>query len=386
LIEGLTSYRLDIDRESELEAIGLLNNFLLHHPRIRLDDVSFELSAQVGAFADKVWSIRLELNVDGVSAEALELDGVTNISRRQPRTPRVRQHVLDMTEFEGYREFGPLDSSTPHALHMRSVAAATEAINTPIPLDTAFLQLMKEPGEDHLVFAEEVPRALYVAALMVVGANRTGVGRYRAEDWSEANELSRWVLGLEDKSGLVEQREMIERVFGAVASLTTTEQAESLFDAELFVSGDSETIDVRFPGLARELKYLRVDLLWRVRRDELVTLLQQLVDDEEERFRVAAESPNEERAFMFAIELSQQPKVQVKPGVKTRHPDFTNRQHEEEYWLNWQADFSAADAMKIDLDHDLVRDPDIVAGILTHAVKHQIGFSPETMSWRAMPF
>lgn len=384
LIEGLTGYRLDIDRASEFAAISAINRYLNFRRPVHLDDLSFELSAQVGAFVDKVWSIVLALHVQGESASILELDGV-GTTRRSPRTPRVEQHLLDMAEFEGYREFGPLDTSTPHDLHMRSIRAAVEAINTPITLDTAFLKLLKEPGDDHLGFAHEVPRALYVAALMVVGAHRTGTGRNRSEDWPEANEASRWVLGLDNKPGVPEQREMVEKVFGAVASLTTAEQAESLFDAELFISGDPENIDARFPGLAQELKYLRIDLLWRIRRDELVALFHGLIDDEHERFRVVAETPGEKRPSVCTVDLAQQMMVQVKPRVNTSRREFVSKHHEAEHWLRWEPDFSMDNGMRLHLDHDLVQIPEVVAGIITHAMKRRKGFTPEAMSWEAMP-
>ena len=385
LVEGLTGYRLDIDRESELVAIGAINRYLDYRRGIHLDDTSFELSALVGAFVDKVWSIQLSLNVEGESACILELDGVGHTKRRTARTPRVSQHLLDMAEFEGYREFGPFDSCKPHALHMRSIAAATEAISTPIALNAAFLELLKEPGDDHLGFAVQVPRALYIAALMVVGAQRTGAGRLRSEDWTEANEVSRWVLGLDNKSGLLEQREMIEKVFGAVASLTTAEQAESLFDAELFVSGDAQNIDSRFLGLDRELKYLRINLLWRVRRDELVSLFQGLIEDEHERFRVVAGSPGENRPSVFTVDLGNHMMVQVRPRMNTSRQEFASTQHEAEYWLKWEPDFTMDNGMRVDLDHDLVQVPEVVAGIITHAIKHRNGFTPEAMSWEAMP-
>ena len=385
LVEGLTGYRLEIDRESEFATIEALNRFLAYPRQVHLDDLSYELLAEVGAFADKVWSIELGLNVGGESACILELDGAGHIKRRKPPSPRVPQHMLDMAEFEGYREFGPLDSSTPHNLHMRSISAAAEAINTPIALDAAFLELLKESGDDHLFSPQDAPRALYVAALMVVGAHRTGAGRFRSADWPEANELSRWILGLDKKSGLIEQRDMVEMVFGAIASLTTAEQAESLFDAELFLSRDPESIDTRFPGLARELKYSRIDLLWRVRRDELVNRLQELAEDEHERFRVIAESPQEKNPSVFTIDLADRMMVQASPRVNIRRPEFTNNQHQAEYWLQWQPDAAMDNGMRVELDHHLVQGPVVIAGIITHAMKHRQGFTPETMSWEAMP-
>lgn len=383
LIEGLTGYRLDIDRESELAAMGSINFYLAHSQPVELDDISFELSAEVGAFIDKVWSIALELHVGDESAQLLELDGVANVSRRRVRSPRVAQHLLDMAEFEGYRVFGPLDTSSSHVLHMRSLAAATEAINTPITLDRAFLQLLKEPGEDFILSDREVPRALYIAALMVVGANRTGTGKFRSKDWPEANELSRWALGLEAKSGLVEQRDLIEQVFGAVASLTTVEQAESLIDAELFVAGDIENIEARFPGLLEELKDLRFNLLWRVRRDELVALFQESVENEVERFEIAAVSDNEPGPFLFTVDLSGPMMVQVRPRMHVRRPEFVNGHHEADYWLRWEPDPNMDEGMRVDLDHRLVQVPEVVASLITHAMKHREVSDPEGLTWAA---
>ena len=385
LVEGLTGYRLEIDRESEFATIEALNRFLAYPRQVHLDDLSYELLAEVGAFADKVWSIELGLNVDGVSTCILELDGAGHIKRRKAPSPRVPQHMLDMAEFEGYREFGPLDSSTPHNLHMRSLSAAAEAINTPIALDAAFLELLKDPGDEHLITPNDIPRALFIAALMVVGANRTGQGRFRADDWPEANEVSRWILALDTKSGLIEQREMMEMVFGAVASLTTAEQADTLIDAELFVSGNPKNFEARYPGLVREIQSLRGNLLWRVRRDELVVLLQELSEDWHERFQVVAKSPQDHNPSVFTVDLADRMVMQMKPRLDIPRPEFVDLQHKEEYWLAWEPDFSADDSLRIDLDHDLVQSPEIVAGIITHAMQHREGFNPERLSWEAMP-
>lgn len=385
LLEGLTGYPLDIDRDSEAELIQSLNRFTFSERRVHLDEVTFELEAEVGAFVDEVWSIRVVLVTPDVSTEVLGLDGVAITTRRKPRTPRVAQRMLDMAEFEGYREFGPLDSSSSHTLALRSLAAATEAINTPIPLDTAFLQLLKEPGDDYLSAPGEIPRALYIASLMVVGAERTGVGRARSVDWLEALDVARWVLGLSEKVRFMEQREMIEVVFGAVASLDTAEQAEAFFDAELFVAADSEGVEARFPGLLKELKDLRVQMLWRIRRDELVSSFHALIEDMHEKFQVIVESRFEKTPFVFTVDLLSAMMVKVTPRISASRGGFADNQHEAESWLRWEPDFSMNNGMSIHLDHDLVQIPEVVAGIITYTIRRRRAITPEEMSLRVEP-
>jgi hypothetical protein len=385
LLEGLTGYPLDIDRDSEAELIQSLNRFTFSERRVHLDEVTFELEAPVGAFVDEVWSIRILLSTSGTGAEVLGLDGVAITTRRKARTPRVAQRMLDMAEFEGYREFGPLDSSASNTLPLRSLAAATEAINTPIPLDTAFLQLLKEPGDDYLSASSDIPRALFIASLMVVGAERTGVGRARSEDWLEALDVARWVLALSEKVRFMEQRELIEVVFGAVASLDTAEQAETLFEAELFVAADSEPIDARFPGLLKELKHLRVQMLWRIRRDELISSFHALIEDMHEKFEVSVESRSESSPVVFTVDLLSTMMVQVKPRIHVPRRKSADSQQEAEYWLQWEPDFSMDNGMSIHLNHDLVQMPEVVAGIITHTIKHRKGITPEEMTWGVTP-
>jgi len=384
LIEGLTGYRLEMDLESERLMMKSLMHVLNSEPAVDLDAAQFRLEACVGAFVDKAWSIELSLTVPGLSFSLLELDGVTDTSRRTPKQLRVTQHLLDMAEFEGYREFGPLDSSSPYPLHMRSLVAATEAINTPIPLDRELLALLREPGDDYFIAAGKVPRALYIAALIVQADQRTAVGRARSTDWLEAHEQAQWILGITKKTGLIEQRDMIATVFGAVASLTTAEQAECLFDAELFVASDQANIEATFPGLGAEVSTLRVQLLWRERRDELVDIFRTQIDNELERFDVAVDAPSEERPIIFAVDLTKAMTLHVSPRMHVGRGTPSNSQHENEYWLNWESDPAMNNGMKIDLDHRLVQIPEVVAGIVSHTIRHHPGITPEKMSWRAV--
>jgi hypothetical protein len=222
-----------------------------------------------------------------------------------------------------------------------------------------------------------------VIRVVVVQVNPQGV--VKSEDWLEALDVARWVLGLSEKVRFMEQREMIEVVFGAVASLDTAEQAEAFFDAEVFVAADSGPIDARFPGLLTELKHLRVQMLWRIRRDELISSVHALIEDMHEKFQVIVESRFEKTPFVFTVDLLSAMMVKVTPRIHTPRPEFTDRQHEAEYWLQWEPDFNMENGMSIQLDHDLVQIPEVVAGITTHTIRHKPGITPEEMSWRVTP-
>lgn len=380
LFHALLGYPLNVSTDDQDAAIKELNSFLREHELRHPREIDFILEATLGAFSDTVWAGRVEMSAKGYMASLIDLAGVRLDDAIYSEPPSAGDRWLNMIEFEGFREEAPLDSSRPQAIHLRSIRAFAALINTPITISSKFLKVFQANYLYPLFSPKEVPREVFIAALMVFALEEFGDDWEQGRSSEEALSLARWILGLESDRRSEDLIEIVEILCTPITGWTRALQASAIKLARTARNLNLREDEEEFSMLSSELEQTEIEVGWAIHREKLEVEIAPILKKVGNSAHITVKDDRSKLKVVFDLHNEEIPILTITPSISATTRIFSNAQHEAEYWLNWRSHGFLPNSSELELDHMVVQWDAVVASIITFTARQSGLFDPTRLT------
>jgi hypothetical protein len=375
-------YALNVSTLDQDRAAAKLNSFLSERELAHPDEIEFLLEATLGAFSETVWAGRVEMVSQGHMSNLIDLVGVRLDNAAYSHKPTSGDRWLNMIEFEGFREEAPLDSSRPRALHLRALPAFAALVNTPITISSQLLESFIAPERDSMYSPKEVPREMFIAALMVYALEEFGDDWEQGRSSDEALSLARWILGLDTSRRSQDRLEAMEILCTPIAGWTRALHASALRLARTATNISLREEEEDFSMLSSELEHTELDVVWASYREKLGGELGPILTTAGTSADITVTDDRSKLKLVFELHNDEMPTLTVTPSISATSRNFANDHHKAEYWLDWRPHGFLPNSSELELDHRVVQWDVVTAGIITFTARQSGLFDPTRVTFQ----